>query len=76
MQSWFWNIDSKNRDYFSEELRNGRLRQGWGYDHRLDLRTLKQKLDQNETFDGEESEAWKRCSVMFTYIGKGRPYHC
>jgi hypothetical protein len=36
-----WNA----RDYILERLRHGELRQGWGYDERLDLNRLAAKLE-------------------------------
>jgi hypothetical protein len=38
----------------------GRLRQGWGYDDRLDLRLINQKDQQKQPLDEEESAAWNR----------------
>ncbi len=34
---WAFRTDSKNRDYFYSELKEGRLRQGWGYVDSQDL---------------------------------------
>lgn len=37
---WCYRIDVNNIEYFWEELSQGRLRQGWGWDPRQDLRNL------------------------------------
>lgn len=71
MECWFWNIDTSVREFLSAELNEGRLRQGWGYDARLDLRLLESKLDTKNIFDPEEQAAWDRCSPILLYIKKG-----
>lgn len=71
MECWFWNIDPGAQEYFSSELNKGVLRQGWGYDERLDLRKLKTKTDNNIPFDDEEQRAWDRCNTMLIYINEG-----
>lgn len=38
---WCFRIDTKNIEYLKKELHNGRLRQGWGWDPKQDLRNLK-----------------------------------
>ncbi len=68
MQCWFWNIDLNNQEYFQNELLAGRLRQGWGYDKKLDLRRLYDKVNKNEELDNEEQRAWNRCYAMLLYI--------
>lgn len=45
MECWFWNIDRPMQSYFRSELDHGRLRQGWGYDQKLDLRKIKAKIE-------------------------------
>jgi hypothetical protein len=71
MRSWFWNIDRRHQSFFAEELLAGRLRQGWGYQPRLDLRTLKGKLDNSKPLDDEEQVCWKGNSPMFESIEEG-----
>jgi len=61
---WIWNISSEYQQFFADELKAGRLRQGWGYEDRLDLRLLAKKEEQGEEFDEDEAAAWKRLSVM------------
>lgn len=68
MECWFWNIDLSAQDYFWSELEKGTLRQGWGYDDRLDLRKLRSKMDNSVTLDDEEQRAWDRCNTMVLYI--------
>jgi hypothetical protein len=65
---WIWNIDNNYQQFFADELKAGRLRQGWGYDARLDLRQIKQKADAGQPLDDEESAAWGRLSVMIDWI--------
>lgn len=71
MDCWFWNIDKGASDYFWSELQSGRLRQGWGYEDRLDLRRLQEKYDRKERVDRKEAECWDRCGWMVTDIGRG-----
>jgi hypothetical protein len=71
MQCWFWNIDLDNQEYFAQELLAGRVRQGWGYDDTLDLRTLNTKRLANEPFTDNERVAWERCHPMLLYIKPG-----
>jgi hypothetical protein len=61
---WTWNIARDHQTFFAEELKNGRLRQGWGYDDRLDLGHLRQRVQQNQALDDKEKEAWNRVSAM------------
>ncbi|MBM4288348.1 MAG: restriction endonuclease [Deltaproteobacteria bacterium] len=71
MECWFWNIDIKMQSYFSQELDQHRLRQGWGYADNLDLRKLKTKVSSNNLLDSEEQAAWNRCNTMLEYIKEG-----
>ncbi len=38
---WCYRIDTNRIKFFMDELHNGRLRQGWGWDERQDLRNFK-----------------------------------
>ena len=71
LSCWFWNIDSRAQQYFADELKAGRLRQGWGYAPNLDLRKLKQKLVDGNSLDSKEQEAWSRCGYMVDAIKPG-----
>jgi hypothetical protein len=71
MTCWFWNISRPDSDYFNSELGYGRLRQGWAYDAKLDLRKLKEKLNAKEQLDNSEMTAWTRCSYMLLNIQRG-----
>ena len=71
MECWFWNIDISKQSYFSEELRKGRLRQGWGYEDKLNLHNLSAKVYANTPLDPQEQEAWDRCHDMLCRIQKG-----
>lgn len=37
---WCYRIDTNEADFFTQELQHNRLRQGWGWDERQDLRDL------------------------------------
>lgn len=56
---WCYRIDKSRINYFWKELQEDRLRQGWGYDQRQDLRSL--------TFDGGA----RRNLPMFNKVKKG-----
>lgn len=71
MECWFWNIYLESQSYFWSELKEERLRQGWGYDEGLDLRKLKAKKDNNLDLDEKEQQAWDRCHPMLVYIKEG-----
>jgi len=38
---WCYRIDTNRIKFFMDELNNGRLRQGWGWDERQNLREIK-----------------------------------
>lgn len=38
---WCYRIDTSKIKYFESELTEGRLRQGWGWDDKQDLRNFK-----------------------------------
>ena len=61
---WIWNIAKDHQPFFADELKAGRLRQGWGYDDHLDLRLINKKNEQKQRLDDMESEAWNRLNVM------------
>ncbi len=65
---WFWNIDQSEQKYFTDELKNGKLRQGWGYHEKLDLRKLKKKISVGDALDSEEQATWSRCGYMVEAI--------
>jgi len=56
---WCYRVDTSNIDYFTTELNEGRLRQGWGWDRLQDLRNF--KLD----------EGAGRNRPMFNKVKKG-----
>ncbi len=37
MSYWGYRVDSRNRNYFFDEIKHNKLRQGWGYDKSQDL---------------------------------------
>ena len=71
MNCWFWNIDLNAQEYINDELQEHRLRQGWGYDDKLDLRRLNEKVVSKAQLDPQEREAWDRCCYMLLYIKVG-----
>ena len=68
MECWFWNIDRATQSYFRSELEQGRLRQGWGYGEKLDLRKIKAKVDKSKPLDEDEQGTWDHCQSMLVYI--------
>jgi hypothetical protein len=56
---WGYRIDTSNQAFFLRELKEGRLRQGWGFDKGQDLRHL--------TVD----EGAKRNLSIFNNVNKG-----
>src|SRR5436190_18909936 len=51
--------DAGHRDLLAAEVGAGRMRQGWGYDKRLDLRRLRERAEA-EALDGDEPDIWRR----------------
>ncbi len=54
---WIWNISNDNQKFFADELKAGKLRQGWGYEDRLDLRLIANKNSSKQALDEEETAA-------------------
>ncbi len=52
-----------------DELQAGRARIGWSYEDRLDLRLIKDKIDQGEALDEHECAA-KRCLGFLTRVAE------
>ena len=71
MDCWFWNIDRGRQDFFNRELKEGRLRQGWGYQENLDLREIERSIEEGEPLTDRQESAWSRCSDMLTRIAPG-----
>ena len=71
MDCWFWNIDVESVDYFRQELESNRLRQGWGFSQKIDLRILQEKSKRGEPLDDEEQIVWDHCSLMVGDIREG-----
>jgi hypothetical protein len=65
-QCWFWNIDLNNQEYFANQLKEGKLRQGWGNASKLNLKKLKDKPNAEQ--DEEEKNTWERCKAMLEDI--------
>ncbi|HZT07811.1 MAG TPA: hypothetical protein VFC51_12325 [Chloroflexota bacterium] len=64
MKYYAMRTDRWNRPLVLRELRQGRLRQGWGYAPRLDLRMLRDRNDRGEQLDEEEIAAWKNWRML------------
>ncbi len=52
---WAIRTDRDNKTLLLNELKQGRLRQGWGYDHKQDLRLIKKEIDKGDKW-------WERLS--------------
>jgi hypothetical protein len=63
------NIDGSQQQFFADELKAGRLRQGSGYDDRLDLGLISKNSERKQALDEEESAAWTRLNVMIADWG-------
>ncbi len=64
-QCWFWNVEELNQDCFIEQLKqHKKLRQGWGYHKKLNLKILKDK----EYLNSEEKQVWNSCKSMLCDI--------
>jgi len=46
-------------DYFFKELKQGRMRQGWGWLQEQDLRKIRQLVQQEEQLAPDQKDAWK-----------------
>jgi hypothetical protein len=55
---WAMRTDRHHRELLGEELSRGRLRQGWAWDDRLDLRRLKARADSGNL--GDDTDVWRR----------------
>lgn len=56
--------DEASRNFLWQELGQNRLRQGWGYEDRLDLRKLLKKKQEEIPFDDAERDAWKNWRML------------
>lgn len=71
MNCWIWNIDKDKRDYLEDEIENGRLRQGWGYEEDLNLKKIQKRIKKGEELEKKVQRAWDRCKWMLTDIEPG-----
>ena len=62
---WAVRTARENQGFFFNELQAGRLRQGWGYDSRLDARKLVEKYNKQgwDALDEEERDAWRNLKL-------------
>lgn len=56
---WSMRTDKKQPSFFYSELREGRLRQGWGYSEGVDLRKLKEFKDSGAKLTDKQRDAWR-----------------
>ncbi len=56
---WAFRTDSENRDYFYSELKEGRLRQGWGYDVSQDLNTIRSCNKSGKFLNADQIACWR-----------------
>lgn len=55
---WVMRTDRTQAEYISAELRDGRMRQGWGYREDLNLAELSGLVRSGETLSSEQRDAW------------------
>ena len=63
---WAMRFDVRNRELLLEELKKGKLRQGWGYSPELDLRRIKERRKRGESLSPEQEDVWRRQRRMLT----------
>ena len=56
---WFQRIERAYADPLTEELKAGRLRQGWSNGHDLDLRTISAALERREQLSEAQKDCWR-----------------
>ncbi|MBK6849278.1 MAG: hypothetical protein IPG96_17705 [Proteobacteria bacterium] len=61
---WAMRTDRDNAPLIIDELRQGRLRQGWGYVADQDLRRLVKKREAGLAFTPEEQSAWRNRPML------------
>ena len=71
MNCWFWNIDRNHNTFLHDELKAGRLRQGWSYRDDLSLTTIQERRNSEASLNDRQQAAWKRCKDMVTRITAG-----
>jgi len=57
---WALRIDQPQRQFFLDEIANGRLRGGWGYLPEQNLRSIRAKLQAGQAIGGDERATWRR----------------
>jgi hypothetical protein len=64
MKYWAMRTDRQNRELILDELRQGRLRQGWGWAPEQDLRVIWKKVETDEDLTKYETSAWKNWAML------------
>lgn len=60
---------AQHRDFVADELRQGRLRQGWGWEPSQDLRKLKSRIEAGESLPDWEQAAWRNRGLLELVAG-------
>ena len=61
---WAMRTDRANRALILDELRQGRLRQGWGWLPEQDLRVIAKKREQGQDLTAGEQQAWRNWPML------------
>lgn len=56
---WVMRTDSSGPAFFMQELREGRLRQGWGYDDSQDLNRIAEDLGAGKELTSDQKSCWR-----------------
>ena len=60
---------AQHREFVADELRQGRLRQGWGWEPSQDLRKLKSRIEAGESLPDWEQAAWRNRGLLELVVG-------
>ena len=63
---WVMRVDPDQQSLFWKELKEGRLRQGWGYKPEQDLREIKIKKGKGKEISDIQKETWRRNRRMLS----------
>ncbi|MCP9490379.1 MAG: restriction endonuclease [Solirubrobacteraceae bacterium MAG38_C4-C5] len=58
---WVMGTDRSNAEELARELREGRMRQGWGYAAELDLHGIAGLRDDGAELSSAQRDTWRRC---------------
>lgn len=57
---WAMRTDRDNTEYIFQELKKGKLRQGWGWKKNLDLNLIRGAIDKEKDLDEDQEDVWRR----------------